>query len=129
MDFCYQLQTMNQVYENIKKFRELKNMTRESVAAELDMSTSGYSKLERGEVELTVARLYKLAQILEVPPSEILNFDATRVFNVQNNQTINGVEVENQHIHGDDYSVKYISLLEKEVERLRQEVSRLSGIV
>ena len=43
------------VYKNIKKIRELKNLTREYVADELQMSTSGYGKIERGEVDLTVS--------------------------------------------------------------------------
>jgi transcriptional regulator with XRE-family HTH domain len=37
---------------NIKKYRELKGLTREGVASELDMSVSGYSKIERGEIEI-----------------------------------------------------------------------------
>ena len=37
------------ISSNIKKFRELKSLTREYLASELDMSVSGYSKIERGE--------------------------------------------------------------------------------
>ena len=36
------------ISSNIKKFRELKSLTREHLAAELEMSVSGYSKIERG---------------------------------------------------------------------------------
>jgi transcriptional regulator with XRE-family HTH domain len=110
---------MKQVTENIKKFRELKNLTREYVASELEMSLSGYSKLERGEVELTISKLYKLAEILEVGISQILNFDASKVFNVSNNNVVNGVEISEQHVHSDEYKDKYIALLEKEVARLK----------
>lgn len=44
---------------NIKKYRELKGLTREVVASELDMSVSGYSKIERGEIDLTITKLQK----------------------------------------------------------------------
>ena len=112
---------MKQVIDNIKKFRELKNMTRDEIAARLEMSLSGYSKLERGEVELTINKLFKIAELLEVSVSQILNFDASQIFNVTNNQVVNGVEVKEQHNHyKDEYKDKYIQLLEAEVARLKK---------
>ncbi len=111
---------MQQISENIKRFRELKNFTREHVAAELEMSLSGYSKLERGEVELTVSKLFKIAEILEISPSQILNFDASKVFNISNNNVVNGVEIAQQHIHHDEYKDKYIALLEEKVMQLEK---------
>jgi transcriptional regulator with XRE-family HTH domain len=110
---------MKAITDNIKRFREIKNLTRDQLASELDMSLSGYSKLERGEVELTVSRLYQIAEVLQVPPSEILNFDASRVFNISNNNIVNGIEVSTQHIHHDDYREKYIKMLEEEINRLK----------
>ncbi len=109
---------MKQVLENIKKFRELKNLTRDHVAAQLDMSLSGYSKLERGEVELTITKLFKLAEILDVNASQILNFDASKIFNITNNNVVNGVDVSNQNIYTDEYKDKYIAILEREIQRL-----------
>ena len=112
---------MDKIIENIKKFRELKNLTRDEVAEKLEMSLSGYSKLERGDVELTVNKLYRISEILEVQVSQILNFDASQIFNVSNNQVVNGVEIKEQHHHyPDEYKDKYIQLLEAEVERLKK---------
>ncbi len=111
---------MKEVIDNIKKFRELKNLTRDEMADKLDMSLSGYSKLERGIVDLSVTKLYKVAEILEVSVSQILNFDASQIFNVSNNQVVNGVEIKEQHHHyQDEYKDKYIKKLEEEVERLK----------
>ena len=113
---------MKEAIENIKKFRELKNITREEFADQLEMSLSGYSKLERGEVELTVTKMYRIAELLEVSVSQILNFDASQIFNVSNNQIVNGVEVKEQiNNYQDEYKDKYIKLLEAEVERMRKE--------
>jgi transcriptional regulator with XRE-family HTH domain len=109
---------MQQISDNIKKFRELKNFTREQLAAELNMSLSGYSKLERGKVELTISKLYRIAEVLEVSPSQILNFDASRVFHISNNNVVNGVEIAQQHIHHDDYKDKYIAMLEEKIAQL-----------
>ncbi len=68
--------------DNIKKFRELKNLTREQIASDLKMSLSNYSKIERGEIDLTISRILEIANILEVDMSQILNFDATNIFNI-----------------------------------------------
>ncbi|MFO0494120.1 MAG: helix-turn-helix domain-containing protein [Flavobacteriia bacterium] len=111
---------MKEAIENIKKFRELKNITREELADKLEMSLSGYSKLERGEVEITLTKLYRIADILEVSVSQILDFDASQIFNVSNNQVVNGVEVKEQiNNYQDEYKDKYIKMLEAEVERLK----------
>jgi transcriptional regulator with XRE-family HTH domain len=110
---------MKKVVGNIKKFRELKNLTREFVASNLEMSLSGYSKLERGEVDITLSKLYKIAKVLEVNVSQILNFDSSKIFNISNNQTINGIEISEQHIHGDEYIKKYIAKLEEEIQSLK----------
>lgn len=112
---------MEKIGENIKKFRELKGITREVMASELGMSLSGYSKIERDEVDLTLSKVEKIAQILEVNIGQILNFDASQIFNITNNQLVQGFgsKVEN-HNHGDEYREKYIQMLEKEIERLKK---------
>ncbi len=79
----------NQVYENIRKIRELKGLTREYVAAELKMSSSGYGKIERGEVDLTISRLFKIAEVLNVSPSSILFLDISFLFNNHFQNTTN----------------------------------------
>ncbi len=114
---------MKQVLDNIKKFRELKNLTRDHLAAQLEMSLSGYSKLERGEVELTVAKLFKLAEILDVNVAQILNFDASKIFNITNNSVLNGVDIANQNIYNDVYKDKYIAMLEQEIQRLNEQIA------
>lgn len=113
---------MNEVFENIRKFRELKSVTRESLADELGMSLSGYSKLERGEVEITLSKIERIAQILEVSIEQLLNFDVSQVFNVTHNQQVQGLGNKANVInyYGDDYREKYIKILELEVERLKK---------
>jgi transcriptional regulator with XRE-family HTH domain len=113
---------MKNIYDNIKKFRELKNITRESIAAELGMSLSGYSKLERGEVDITISKIYKISDILSVSPEQLLNFDASQIFNVSNNAQVQGLgaHADTMNFYGDDYKEKYIKMLEAEVERLKK---------
>jgi len=111
---------MKEITENIKKFRELKNYTREVMADKLEMSVSGYSKLERGDVELSVNKLFKIAEILEVNVSQILNFDASKIFNIKDYGVAN-VDIHSQtNNYTDPYKDKYIQLLESEVARLKK---------
>jgi transcriptional regulator with XRE-family HTH domain len=111
---------MNNLGDTIKKFRELKNITRETIAAELKMSLSNYSKIERGEIDLTISRIQEIANFLEIDMSQILNFDATNIFNISNNKLVQGVKVETMEVHNDEYKDKYIKILEEEVERLKK---------
>lgn len=68
------------IYINIKKIRELKNLTREFVADEINMSTSGYGKIERGEVDLTLSKLDKIARVFNVSVDFIFKFNASNFF-------------------------------------------------
>ena len=106
---------------NIKKFRELKDLTREQMAADLNLSLSGYSKLERGEIEITLNRLFEIATILEVDISQILNFDAKYIFNISNSQGVQGFDKGgNYHFNQEfKYREKYILKLEEEIKSLK----------
>lgn len=64
----------------IKKLRELRSYTQESMAAKLDMSSNGYGKIERDETDVSYSRLEQIAGILGLAPSEIVNFDENIVF-------------------------------------------------
>ena len=90
------------------------------------MSVSGCSKIERGEVDLTISKIDKIADVLEVSASQILNFDATTIFNISNNNNSGGVvgniEKDNNSNTIDDYTKKYIAILEQEIERLKEEI-------
>jgi transcriptional regulator with XRE-family HTH domain len=66
---------------NIRTIREMKNFTRDFVAGEMDMSTSGYGKIERGEIDLTISKLYKLSDIFDVSITDLLFFDTSFFFN------------------------------------------------
>lgn len=63
--------------QNIKKLRELRNYTQQYMAENLGMSQSGYGKLERGQSDMSLLKLFKIAEVLEV------NIDAILKFNVE----------------------------------------------
>jgi len=105
-----------EVCTNIKRFRELKNLSREYIAAELDMSVSGYSKIERGEVDLTISRIKQIAGVLEVDVGLLFRFDVSGVLDSDANRLVQGaVAIDSNMV----YVQKYIGMLEAEIERLR----------
>jgi len=67
-------------YENIRKIREMRDLTRDYVAGELKMSTSGYGKIERGEIDLTLSKLSKICVIFGVSITDLLHFDVSTFF-------------------------------------------------
>ena len=114
------------VYENIKKFRELKNISRQHMASELELSLSGYSKLERGEVDVSISRITQISKLLGVDVSHLLNFDTNQIFNLNNNQLIQGTgtKANTVHYHSDEYLVKYVRILEDENLRLKSIIEK-----
>lgn len=103
--------------ENIKKLRELKNFTQQYVADQLNLSLSGYGKIERNETDISISRLNEIASVLGVDVNTILSFDEKHVFNMSNNQSANGI-VYNQ-----------IELIEKMMEQFRDENKYLRDLV
>jgi transcriptional regulator with XRE-family HTH domain len=112
----------NNLGENIKKLRELKSITRERLASDLNMSVSNYSKIERSEIDLTISRVYEIANILGVDISQLLNFDTSQVFNIHDNEVVQapGAKAETMHFYKDEYKDKYIKMLEEEIKRLKR---------
>jgi len=116
------------IISNIKKFRELKNITREQIADELELSASGYSKIERGEIELSVTRLMQIANVLDIEVSKIMNFDVKTIFNISNNSNnsgMNGQVTGNTYTNNkDEYLEKYVKLLEQENQNLKVKLNQ-----
>jgi len=63
---------VKKVATNIRKIREYRNYTQEYLAAKLKISQNAYSKIELGYTKITVDRLFRIADILEVDPIDIL---------------------------------------------------------
>jgi transcriptional regulator with XRE-family HTH domain len=112
------------VIRNIRKLRELRLMSREQMAAELSLSISGYGRLERGEIDLTLSRMKRIADILNVNLTELLDFEPTAV--LQKKKSVSEtLEPPAEDERNGYYREKYISMLESELDRLRQEVREL----
>jgi transcriptional regulator with XRE-family HTH domain len=67
---------VNYITLNIRNRRMLNNYCQEYVAARLNISQNAYSKIELGYSQLTVNRLFQIAQMLEVSFIELLKVDS-----------------------------------------------------
>lgn len=60
------------LHDKIKLIRLSKNLTQVYLAEELEIDAANYSRLERGETKISTGRLIKIAQILEIDSSILL---------------------------------------------------------
>lgn len=58
--------------QNIRRIRKEKSISQESLAHICEIDRSYLGRIERGEVNLTVCKLYEIAKALEVNVKELL---------------------------------------------------------
>jgi len=63
---------MENILPNIKKHRKQQGLSHWRIARLLGISKSAYTMTESGQTSLSVERLFKIAQILNVPVTEII---------------------------------------------------------
>lgn len=111
-----------QIGQKIKKLRELKNYTQEYMAAQLEMSVSNYSRLERNEISITLDKLQLVSEALGVDYLDILTFDEKNVFNFIN--SLNGPNSQGYVFHQSNHSTenleRKVNSLEKKIEALEK---------
>lgn len=56
----------------VRKYRKEKNMSQEQLALLCNMDRSYLGRIERGEVNLTLEKIYDLARNLKVLPTQLL---------------------------------------------------------
>lgn len=101
------------VHEKIRELREQKNWSQEEMALQLNMSSGGYAKIERGETRLNLPRLEQIAEIFHIDIIELLKSDEQNVIYQFNEE---GDNHNNISYHHQDNS-------------LRTEIEKLSLII
>ena len=69
------------LHEKLSVFRNFRGLTQEEMAEKLNMSLSGYAKIERGETRLQTNKLEKIVAALEIELKDFISFDEKMVFN------------------------------------------------
>jgi XRE family transcriptional regulator, regulator of sulfur utilization len=110
---------MKDIYDNIKTLRKEKKISQEDMAIALDMFQANYGKLERGITELTISRLYKIAEILEVSVLDILGEKSKPL----DSPDIESLSIENKILREDNKKwIAKIEDLEDDKRRLKSEL-------
>jgi transcriptional regulator with XRE-family HTH domain len=104
----------------IRKIRELKGLSQENVANELDMSIAGYGKIERDEVSINLDKIAKISSVLGVDPEALIGFDENLVFNNFNSKI-------QQQIGHYDMSADLKSLYEDNIRLLKDKIALLEA--
>lgn len=119
--------------DKIKRIREIKGLTQEDVAKKLNLTHQAYSRMERGETNISAERIVKIAEVLDVSVDDIFKLDDKKI--IINSNTNHGETKDNAiqfHLTINE-SDKAIEILEKmiksqqeEIIHLRKQVDRLS---
>lgn len=137
------MNTRDKVRQNIRDFREDKNLTQAQVAERLGMSVTGYAKLERGESQIRVERLQQIAQILEVNVEELMAEapEGVMIFNNSNDNFSNSsnfslslgdpaLEAEIKHLrYIIDAKNELLGARDREILSLQKQISILEKII
>lgn len=98
---------MNKLYATIKAIRVKKGLTQEEVAEKLNTTQGNYTRIERGQTQLTVERLEELADIFQMSVSAILEYGSENAIDFKEDV---------------EYYFKQNQKLEKKVEELKKQI-------
>ena len=75
------LDIFKQVGKKVQKIRTLKGLSQVDLVGKMEgnIDTTNISRIESGRTNPTLLTLYRLAQALEVPLSELVSFDDAKV--------------------------------------------------
>lgn len=112
-----------QVAERIRFERLRLNLSQQNMADELGITVAAYSNLERGVTEISINRLFKIAELLKVPINTFLSkengFKPQETFN----QNVNDSYI-SQQLYMVIQEVKYLS---DELEKIKVQITEITN--
>ncbi len=120
------LPVTSSVLKNIRKIRGLRDYSQEYMGQKLGISARGYGGIETGETPLTMERLEKIAEILEVDVPQLLSFDEKMLFY---NCQYSGNIYSTFHTFSNETIEKILSQKDEEISFLRNQVEKLHKII
>ena len=74
------------MHDKIRVMRELFQLSQEDMAGRMNMSPSGYAKIERGQTRLQYDKLVRIAQIFNMNLSDLVDDDKGVMFFMNENR-------------------------------------------
>ena len=96
---------IEKIIERISQHRTKKGYTYENMAHELNLTPAAYRKIETGETKLTVERLFRISDILDLPIADFLDFQTSKIYkqefkdNAVNYQEFQNLYQENKEVY------------------------------
>lgn len=85
---------MNNIGNRIRKTRENKGLSQEAMALELDITQSNYGRLEKDDNRLTVPKLQKIAEVLDITISFLFDEKSAKIINQSENDNAQAYNVD-----------------------------------
>lgn len=117
---------IEKIIEKIALHRNRKGYTYENMADELELTPAAYRKIETGETKLTVERLFRISNILEIPINELLNLDKNNF--IQNNYSSEKIyqqKIENFYQENKEITEQLIEAKDQIIEALQKDLEFL----
>lgn len=111
---------INIIGQRIKKLREEKGITQETMAHQLDVTQSNYGRLEKDDRRLNVVKLLKIVRILNVNISYLFNEVISEITD-EENPSFNNANKEVYDI--------LVESLRAEIQHLKDEITFLRVMV
>ena len=120
----------------IKRIREMRGITQEEIAEDLNLTAQAYGRMERGETSISAERLGKIAEKLGVNTDEIMRYDENKYVisgNSNNGEANeNGVQF-NLNIYESDIAVEALKETIKnqqdQIKFLQNQVEKLTALL
>lgn len=112
------------IHHNLKKLREFRNYSQEFMASELGKSQNAYSQMENGKTKVKEEEIIKLAEILEVTPTQLMS-DEPIIIKISNTKVENG-GIFNGNLQNLYYEQKEeISFLREQLAKKDEQIDKL----
>jgi transcriptional regulator with XRE-family HTH domain len=126
------------VQEKIRLVREAKGWTQEIVAEKLEMSVNGYGDIERGDTDIKLSKLQKIANLFDLKLSELIELNEKGILNLgykqanfywnteSNSNELQQLKLELEKSQlMNEYKDKEIAMLKHEIEQSNKIISLL----
>jgi len=111
----------------IKRIREDHNMSHEEMANQINMSLSGYAKIERGEVELTITRLAQIGDTFEYTATELIEMGESNTLSIpRRSNPTSGENINVKPFTAVSDKDLYIEFLEQRIHELKKRLEALN---
>jgi transcriptional regulator with XRE-family HTH domain len=113
------------IHQNLKRIREQKNIPQQDIADRLHITQTAYSLIERGKTKIDTARVYQLAQILNIPYTDLMtDSDICFTFNYKAENS-NAAHIQTT----DSETAVLIKLLKSELSIKNEQISLLHKLL